>query len=66
MLVSWENKAGLIGGEGTKSKVIFQELLSDFWEDLGLLFVSHGDNKEADPKVLEGIATMLQVSLFLW
>lgn len=61
MLVSWENKAGLDGGEGAKDSAVFLELLSDFWEGLGLLLVSHGDDKGADPKVLEGVATMLQV-----
>lgn len=61
MLVSWENKAGLDGGEGAKDNAVFKELLSDFWDGLGLLFVSHGDDKDADPKVLEGVATMLQV-----
>lgn len=66
MLVSWENKAGLDGAEGSKDKAVFKELLSDFWEGLGLLLVSHGDDKDADPKVLEGVATMLQVQFFVF
>lgn len=65
MLVSWENKAGLDGAEGAKDKGVFKGLLSDFWEGLGLLLVRHADDKDADPKVLEGVATMLQVALFL-
>lgn len=59
MLVSWENKAG----EANDSKDVFQGLLADFWEGLGLLFLRHADNEEADPQALEGIATLLQVSL---
>lgn len=64
MLVSWENKVGLDGAEGAKDQAVFKELVSEFWEGLGLLLVSHGDDKDADPKVLEGVATMLQV--FCW
>lgn len=63
MLVSWENKAGLHIGEASDSKDVFQVLLADFWERLGLLFVRYADNEEADPQALEGIATLLQVSL---
>lgn len=65
MLVSWENKAGLDSAEGAKDKGVFKGLLSDFWEGLGLLLVSYGDDKDADPKVLEGVATMLQVVIIL-
>lgn len=67
--MSWEKKAGLDGGEGAKDNAVFKGLLSDFWEGLRLLFVSHGDDKDADTQVLEGVATMLQVSFslsFLW
>lgn len=64
MLVSWENKAGLGVAEGAKDQAVFKELLSDFWEGLGLSLVSHGDNKDADPKVLAGVATLLQVVFF--
>uniref|UniRef100_A0A8C4H274 E3 ubiquitin-protein ligase listerin n=1 Tax=Dicentrarchus labrax TaxID=13489 RepID=A0A8C4H274_DICLA len=64
MLVSWEKRAGLHGeGEAIDSKDVFQGLLADFWEGLGLLFVRYADNEEADPQALEGIATLLQVSL---
>uniref|UniRef100_A0A8C4NMU6 E3 ubiquitin-protein ligase listerin n=1 Tax=Dicentrarchus labrax TaxID=13489 RepID=A0A8C4NMU6_DICLA len=66
MLVSWEKRAGLHGeGEAIDSKDVFQGLLADFWEGLGLLFVRYADNEEADPQALEGIATLLQVSLVL-
>lgn len=65
MLVSWENKAGLHSGEAQDSKNVFQELLTNFWEGLGLLFVRYADNEEADPQALEGIATLLEVSLVL-
>lgn len=65
MLVSWEKKAGLQGDEANESKKVFQGLLTDFWEGLGLLFVHHADNEEADSQALEGIATLLQVSLVL-
>ncbi|XP_058483459.1 E3 ubiquitin-protein ligase listerin [Solea solea] len=62
MLISWEKRAGLlVEGETNDSKDVFQELLADFWEELGLLFVRYVDNEEADPQALEGIATMLQV-----
>ena len=63
MLVSWENKAGLQSGEVQDSKDVFQELVTDFWDGLGLLFVRHADNEEADPQALEGIATLLEVSM---
>lgn len=48
--------------EANDSKDVFQRLLADFWEDLGLLFVRYVDNEEADPQVLEGVASILQVS----
>lgn len=63
MLVHWEKKAGLHSEDETNdSKGVFQSLLADFWEGLGLLFVRYVDNEEADPQALEGIATLLQVS----
>lgn len=65
MLVSWENRAGLHIGEANDSKDVFQVLLADFWEGLGLLLVRYADNEEADPQALEGVATLLQVSLVL-
>lgn len=66
MLVSWEKKAGLHGeGEANESKDVFQGLLADFWEGLGLLFVRYVDSEEADLQALEGVATLLQVSLVL-
>ncbi|KAG8007962.1 E3 ubiquitin-protein ligase listerin [Nibea albiflora] len=62
MLVHWEKKAGLHGEDETNdSKGVFQRLLADFWEGLGLLFVRYVDNEEADPQALEGIAALLQV-----
>uniref|UniRef100_A0A8D3DMA9 E3 ubiquitin-protein ligase listerin n=1 Tax=Scophthalmus maximus TaxID=52904 RepID=A0A8D3DMA9_SCOMX len=61
MLVSWEKRAGLLSeGETDEGKDAFQGLLADFWEELGLLFVRHVDNEEADPQALEGVATLLQ------
>uniref|UniRef100_A0A8D3CP49 E3 ubiquitin-protein ligase listerin n=1 Tax=Scophthalmus maximus TaxID=52904 RepID=A0A8D3CP49_SCOMX len=58
MLVSWEKRAGLLSeGETDEGKDAFQGLLADFWEELGLLFVRHVDNEEADPQALEGVAT---------
>lgn len=62
MLWSWENKAGLHGDEANSKKEIFQLLLADFWEELGILLVRYVDTEEADPQHLEGIATLLQVS----
>ncbi|XP_026184663.1 E3 ubiquitin-protein ligase listerin isoform X2 [Mastacembelus armatus] len=62
MLVSWEKRASLYSERDTDdSKNVFQVLLADFWEALGLLFVRYVDNEEADPQALEGIATLLQV-----
>nr|XP_046266953.1 E3 ubiquitin-protein ligase listerin isoform X2 [Scatophagus argus] len=62
MLVSWEKKAGLRSeDEAADSKGVFQGLLADFWQGLGLLFVRYADNEEADPQALEGVATLLQV-----
>ena len=64
MLVSWEKRAGLHGeDEANDSKDVFQGLLADFWEGLGLLFVRYADDEDADPRALEGVATLLQVSL---
>lgn len=64
MLISLEKKAGLHKeDEASDSKDVFQGLLADFWEGLGLLFVCYVDNEEADPQALEGVATLLQVSL---
>uniref|UniRef100_A0A8C9Z4M0 E3 ubiquitin-protein ligase listerin n=1 Tax=Sander lucioperca TaxID=283035 RepID=A0A8C9Z4M0_SANLU len=64
MLVSWERRAGLHSeDEANGSSSVFQELLADFWEGLGLLFVRYADNEDADPQALEGVATLLQVSL---
>lgn len=66
MLVSWEKRVGLQReGEASDGKDVFQRLLTDFWEDLGLLCVRYVDNEEADPQALEGIATLLHVSLLL-
>uniref|UniRef100_A0A8C9Z2U3 E3 ubiquitin-protein ligase listerin n=1 Tax=Sander lucioperca TaxID=283035 RepID=A0A8C9Z2U3_SANLU len=62
MLVSWERRAGLHSeDEANGSSSVFQELLADFWEGLGLLFVRYADNEDADPQALEGVATLLQV-----
>lgn len=62
LLVSWEKRAGIhSGSEANESKDVFQGLLADFWEGLGLLFVRYADNEEADPQALEGVATLLQV-----
>ncbi|KAM4544479.1 E3 ubiquitin-protein ligase listerin [Odontesthes bonariensis] len=62
MLISWEKRAGLHGeGEVNGGKDVFQRLLADFWEDLGLLLVRYIDKEEADPQALEGVAILLQV-----
>ncbi|XP_073335390.1 E3 ubiquitin-protein ligase listerin [Pagrus major] len=62
MLVSWEKRAGLHSeDEANEGKDVFQGLLADFWEGLGLMFVRYVDNKDADPQALEGVATLLQV-----
>ncbi|XP_029304637.1 E3 ubiquitin-protein ligase listerin [Cottoperca gobio] len=62
MLVSWEKKAGLhCEDEANDRRDVFQGLLADFWEGLGLLFVRYADNEDADPQSLEGVATLLQV-----
>ncbi|XP_077447675.1 E3 ubiquitin-protein ligase listerin [Stigmatopora argus] len=58
MLVSWEKRAG---GESKAHKNVFGALVADFWEELGLAFTRHTDSEEANPQVLEGIATLLQV-----
>uniref|UniRef100_A0AAX7SBV7 E3 ubiquitin-protein ligase listerin n=1 Tax=Astatotilapia calliptera TaxID=8154 RepID=A0AAX7SBV7_ASTCA len=47
-------------GEASDSKDVFQRLLTDFWEELGLLCVSYVDNEEADPQALEGISNLCQ------
>lgn len=63
MLISWERRAGLHDKEeSNESKDVFQGLLVDFWEELGLLLVRHVDSEQADPEALEGIAALLQVS----
>ncbi|XP_071378047.1 E3 ubiquitin-protein ligase listerin [Centroberyx affinis] len=62
MLVSWEKRAGLHNESGSNDgKDVFDKLLADFWEGLSLLFVRYADDEEADPKALEGVATLLQV-----
>uniref|UniRef100_A0A8C2Z517 E3 ubiquitin-protein ligase listerin n=1 Tax=Cyclopterus lumpus TaxID=8103 RepID=A0A8C2Z517_CYCLU len=64
MLVSWEKKAGLHSEEeAIESRDVFQVLLADVWEGLGLLFMRYADNEDAEPQALEGVATLLQVSL---
>uniref|UniRef100_A0A8C5BPB0 E3 ubiquitin-protein ligase listerin n=1 Tax=Gadus morhua TaxID=8049 RepID=A0A8C5BPB0_GADMO len=63
MLISWEKRAGLHGGDGSQEGAdVYQTLLGDFWEGIGLLLVGFVDTEEADPKALEGVATLLQVS----
>ncbi|KAM3869223.1 E3 ubiquitin-protein ligase listerin [Diretmus argenteus] len=65
MLVSWEKKAGLHDEVGSNDcEEIFHRLLADFWEGLRLLFVRYADNEDADPKALEGVATLLQVMCY--
>lgn len=49
------------GDEANSNKDVFQVLLADFWKELGLLFVRYVDTQEAEPQLLEGIATLLQV-----
>ncbi|KAM6985180.1 LOW QUALITY PROTEIN: E3 ubiquitin-protein ligase listerin [Aplochiton taeniatus] len=62
MLVSWEKRAGLQGvGGSCDEKEVFHRLLADFWEELSVVLVRHVDKEEAEPKVLEGVATLLQV-----
>lgn len=64
MLVSWEREAGLHSDdEANDTRDVFQVLLADFWEALGLLFMRYADSEDADPQALEGVATLLQVSL---
>uniref|UniRef100_A0A8C5A344 E3 ubiquitin-protein ligase listerin n=1 Tax=Gadus morhua TaxID=8049 RepID=A0A8C5A344_GADMO len=61
MLISWEKRAGLHGGDGSQEGAdVYQTLLGDFWEGIGLLLVGFVDTEEADPKALEGVATLLQ------
>lgn len=62
MLWSWENKAGLHSDKASSNRDVFQVLLADFWEELENLLVHYVDTDEADPQLLEGIATLLQVS----
>lgn len=62
MLWSWENKAGLHRDKASTNRDVFQVLLADFWEELENLLVRYIDTEEADPQLLEGIATLLQVS----
>uniref|UniRef100_A0A7N8X9X8 E3 ubiquitin-protein ligase listerin n=1 Tax=Mastacembelus armatus TaxID=205130 RepID=A0A7N8X9X8_9TELE len=55
MLVSWEKRASLYSERDTDdSKNVFQVLLADFWEALGLLFVRYVDNEE---KLTETVLT---------
>ncbi|XP_029704196.1 E3 ubiquitin-protein ligase listerin isoform X2 [Takifugu rubripes] len=61
MLWSWEKKAGLHGDEANSNRDVFQALLTDFWKEVGILFVRYVNTQEADPQILEGIATLLQV-----
>jgi len=62
MLISWEKRVGLHGGDGPQDATdVFKTLLGDFWEGLGLLLVRFVDATEAEPKTLEGVATLLQV-----
>ncbi|XP_076024787.1 E3 ubiquitin-protein ligase listerin [Genypterus blacodes] len=63
MLVSWEKRAGLQGDDDREDEgdVVFRRLLADFWEGLSRLIVRYADDEEADPKALEGVATLLQV-----
>ncbi|XP_061607193.1 E3 ubiquitin-protein ligase listerin [Phyllopteryx taeniolatus] len=58
MLISWEKRAG---SESKDLKDIFQGLVADFWEELGLVFMRHTDCEEVNPQALEGIAALLQV-----
>uniref|UniRef100_A0A7N6AF49 E3 ubiquitin-protein ligase listerin n=1 Tax=Anabas testudineus TaxID=64144 RepID=A0A7N6AF49_ANATE len=61
LLVSLEKRVCLHKeDEDSNRKDVFQGLLTDFWEGLGLLFVRYVDNEEADPQALEGIASLLQ------
>uniref|UniRef100_A0A7N6BVD9 E3 ubiquitin-protein ligase listerin n=1 Tax=Anabas testudineus TaxID=64144 RepID=A0A7N6BVD9_ANATE len=63
LLVSLEKRVCLHKeDEDSNRKDVFQGLLTDFWEGLGLLFVRYVDNEEADPQALEGIASLLQVN----
>uniref|UniRef100_A0A3Q2YAX3 E3 ubiquitin-protein ligase listerin n=1 Tax=Hippocampus comes TaxID=109280 RepID=A0A3Q2YAX3_HIPCM len=58
MLVSWEKRAS---GESKGHRDVFQGLVADFWEELGIVFTRHADSEEASPQALEGIAALLQV-----
>uniref|UniRef100_A0A7N6FCH6 E3 ubiquitin-protein ligase listerin n=1 Tax=Anabas testudineus TaxID=64144 RepID=A0A7N6FCH6_ANATE len=61
LLVSLEKRVCLHKeDEDSNRKDVFQGLLTDFWEGLGLLFVRYVDNEEADPQALEGIASLLE------
>ncbi|XP_034034250.1 E3 ubiquitin-protein ligase listerin [Thalassophryne amazonica] len=62
MLVSWEKRAGLhCEDELNDNMDVFQKLLSDLWGGLGGMLVRYTDSDEADPRCLEGVATLLQV-----
>lgn len=62
MLVSWEKRAGLQSIiESNDNSDVFKELVAEFWEGLALLFVRYVDGEEADPRALEGMASLLQV-----
>lgn len=66
MLISWEKRAGLRSeGEENNNKDVFKRLLVDFWEELCLLCVRFVDDEDVDLQALEGVATLLQVSLLL-
>uniref|UniRef100_A0A6Q2XR12 E3 ubiquitin-protein ligase listerin n=1 Tax=Esox lucius TaxID=8010 RepID=A0A6Q2XR12_ESOLU len=64
MLLSWEKRAGLqnLGGlsEG-ENEVVFDRLLSDFWEGLRVMLARHVSNEELELNELEGMASLLQV-----
>uniref|UniRef100_A0A6Q2YLB8 E3 ubiquitin-protein ligase listerin n=1 Tax=Esox lucius TaxID=8010 RepID=A0A6Q2YLB8_ESOLU len=66
MLLSWEKRAGLqnLGGlsEG-ENEVVFDRLLSDFWEGLRVMLARHVSNEELELNELEGMASLLQVGL---
>ncbi|XP_051902759.1 E3 ubiquitin-protein ligase listerin isoform X2 [Hippocampus zosterae] len=58
MLVSWEKR---VSGESKGHRDVFQGLVADFWEELGIVFTRHTDSEEASLQALEGIAALLQV-----
>lgn len=64
LLYFLEKRAGLHNeDEATDNKDVFQGLIAEFWEALSLVFVHYIDNEDADQQALEGVATLLQVSL---